>query len=415
MQATTSGEIHKKEVYLGNKNLKNVFEKQKNIFLEFIEKSNVLYGNKVSITDPALNYLNMIPEDSIEECLNNIILKEYYECEKIYPYLGDYMLHKLFNASKVKTGKRRIMFSKKEQNVFIKYLRSPVAKNIAEWLFKNTNLNRSINIEKYHGNSLLVESLKEFNFNIDYEYIFYNKTPIEDVKNYRFVIINGVIETVGEIHHLFFKANKTKEPYVIFCFGMSEEVKQTILKNNTMGRFKVYPVCLSVNDENALNILNDIAAIHNTSVVSSDLGQTISQEVSKDLPFGKKISFAKKNISINPVASNKQIEVHRTFLRKRIEEAQTKPDVRSDILKNRLKMFTGSRINFYIPNNLMRNTNQIREIDYFFRFVSSLRLKMKIVSLSGQKFYIPEDYINIVETKKKSLLDKIYNIQAIIV
>ena len=196
---------------------------------------------------------------------------------------------------------------------------------------------------------------------------------------------------------------------------MSEEVKQTILKNNTMGRFKVYPVCLSVNDENALNILNDIAAIHNTSVVSSDLGQTISQEVSKDLPFGKKISFAKKNISINPVASNKQIEVHRTFLRKRIEEAQTKPDVRSDILKNRLKMFTGSRINFYIPNNLMRNTNQIREIDYFFRFVSSLRLKMKIVSLSGQKFYIPEDYINIVETKKKSLLDKIYNIQAIIV
>ena len=226
MQATTSGEIHKKEVYLGNKNLKNVFEKQKNIFLEFIEKSNVLYGNKVSITDPALNYLNMIPEDSIEECLNNIILKEYYECEKIYPYLGDYMLHKLFNASKVKTGKRRIMFSKKEQNVFIKYLRSPVAKNIAEWLFKNTNLNRSINIEKYHGNSLLVESLKEFNFNIDYEYIFYNKTPIEDVKNYRFVIINGVLKQLEKFTTYFSKLIKQKSLTLFFVLECRKKLNK---------------------------------------------------------------------------------------------------------------------------------------------------------------------------------------------
>ena len=196
---------------------------------------------------------------------------------------------------------------------------------------------------------------------------------------------------------------------------MSGEVKETIIKNNAMGRFRVYPVCLSVNDENSLNILNDIAAIHDSSVVTSDLGQTISQEVSKDLPYGNKISFFKNNITINPVASKYKIEAHRKFLKKRIEEAETKPDVRIDVLQNRLRMFTGNRINFYIPDKLLSDTNYSRKIDYFFRFIANLRLKMRIVSLDNQKFYIPEHYVNIVESKRKSLMNKFSDIHAAIV
>jgi hypothetical protein len=262
---------------------------------------------------------------------------------------------------------------------------------------------------------VLIECLSDFIFNIDYDFSFFNKNKVHDIKNYRFIIINGIVESIGEIHHLLYNANNTKEPYVIFCFGMSEEVKQTILKNNSMGRFRVFPVCLSVNDESSLNILSDIAAIHDSSVVTSDLGQTISQEVRKDLPFGNKISFFKNRIAINPVANKTKIETHRLFLKKRIEEAETKPDVRVDVLQNRLKMFTGNRINFYVPEKLLSDTNYSRRIDYFFRFIACLKLKMKIVNLNCQKFYIPEHFINIVENKRKSLLNKFDNIHAAIV
>tara|TARA_B100001093_G_scaffold485513_1_gene519945 strand:+ start:20859 stop:22106 length:1248 start_codon:yes stop_codon:yes gene_type:complete len=415
MQVTTSGEIHKKEVFIGNDDIACIFKKQKDDFLNLIDKSSVLYNKDVVINDTALNYLNIIPENSLEECLKNIILKEYYNCEKMYPYLGDYMLHKLFQIKHTKISGGSFIFSKKDENKFISSLNSNVIENIANWFFSNTNLNRSINIEKYRGDTFLVECLSDFIFNIDYDFSFFSKIKGQDIKNYRFIIINGIIESIGEIHHLLYKANNTKEPYVLFCFGMSEEVKQTILKNNNMGRFRVLPVCLNVNDESSLNILNDIAAIHDSSVVTSDLGQTISQEVSKDLDFGKKISFFKNHIAINPVASKAKIESHRKFLKKRIEEAETRPDVRIDVLQNRLKMFTGNRINFYVPEQLLSDTNYSRRIDYFFRFIACLKLKMRIVNLNDQKFYIPDHFINIVESKRKSLISKFTNIHAAIV
>ena len=46
------------------------------------------------------------------------------------------------------------------------------------------------------------------------------------------VLVEGFIETEGEIHHLMHKASITKEPYVVFCTGMSTSVKMLILENN---------------------------------------------------------------------------------------------------------------------------------------------------------------------------------------
>ena len=58
----------------------------------------------------------------------------------------------------------------------------------------------------------------------------------------------------------------------------------------------------------------------------------------------------------------KQKETLGTWLASHIiEEAETKPDVRTDVLKNRLKMFTGKRINFYI-NGLCRKIFQLNYI-----------------------------------------------------
>ena len=125
--------------------------------------------------------------------------------------------------------------------------------------------------------------------------------------------------------------------------------------------------------------------------------------------------FFKNKICLEPVASEENIEKHRNFLKNRIEEARTKVDVRIDVLEQRLKMFTRSRINFYIPNFYFKSKTTSRELDYYFRFVSNLNKSMSVVTINNdQKFYIPIDCINIAEKKKKSLLDKFSNISAII-
>ena len=413
MRATTSGVIHKREVIIGNRLVKEFLDNQKNNFLKFCQQSNVVYDENTILSDNTLNYLNILPNNKVEESLKNILLKEYYECERMYPFLGDYLLHKMFDTSSVRQSKK-FVFEKRHENKFLTSLKNSATSEIAKWFFSNTNLNRSINIEKYHGRDITVESLEEFMFDMDYDFAFYSSKNPGDVKSYKFALINGIIESVGEIHHLLYKANETKQPFVIFCFGMSEEVKQTILNNNSAGKFKVYPVCLNVNDENSLNILNDMAAIHDSDVISSDLGQSISQEVRKELPTGHKICFYNGKISITPVASSKKIESHRRFLKSRIREAETKIDVRVDVLKNRLKMFTGKRINIFIPERLLQHKSQSREIDYLFRFIGKLSHPLTIVTLNGRKFYIPNAFIKIAQDKQKSLNLKFSQIEAIV-
>tara|TARA_R110001599_G_scaffold283490_2_gene485369 strand:+ start:10 stop:924 length:915 start_codon:yes stop_codon:yes gene_type:complete len=302
---------------------------------------------------------------------------------------------------------------KSEEN-FKKSLKYDISFNFADWFLGNVCLNRTVNIEEYHGEELSVECLEDFVFNIDYDYSFFETMYKKEYKNYRYVLINGVIESVGEIHHLLQKSNETKEAYVIFCFGMSNEVKSTIMKNNKMGRISVHPVCFNSSDESSLNILNDIAAMHGGSVLSSDLGITISQEVRKELPYGRKIKFLKNNIVIDPCISELEIKVHQNFLKKRLSDARYKPDVRCDILEKRIKNFTGKKLNIYFPISLKSNKRLVRELDYFLRFVSNLHKNMCIVGLNDEKFYIPIHFINIAKEKIKSLNKKFDDIHAVV-
>lgn len=409
MQVTTSGETHKE--ILEKDFVKSFLKKERELFDSLSLKRRALYDTKEIIEDTSLNYLNIVPDSTGSEVLKNIIISEYYKCESIYPYMGDLFIHSFFSA-KSKKGKKFI-FEKKLQDDFLKTFSKKENVLLASWLFENSCLERSININSYPGKDISIECLDEFLFDVDYDTSFIRNIPNE-AKNYKYVIINGFIESVGEIHHLLTEANQTKISYVIFCFGMNEEVKETILKNNKMGRLRVYPVSLNVNDENTLNILNDFAAIHGGHVVSSDMGESISQAVRKKLATGKKITFTNKGIVIKPCVSKDKIDLHRSFLKKRIDDAMIKADVNIDPLKKRLKMFTGKRINIYLPENFLSDKKLTRELDYFLRFMKNIKKSYRQIEIDSQKFYIPDDCIKIIDEKVESIKNNLNNIQKII-
>jgi len=409
MRATTSGVTHNVVV---DESLPNDFlksEKQK--FKKLLKFKNVYYNEDTIVSDASLNYLNLISENKVSRALKNILIKEYYECERIYPYLGDYFLFSLFD---IRLSQKRVnKFSKKNQNDFLNNLNSNHVIQITRWIFENINLKRSISVETYHGNDITLEVLDDFIFKCDYDYDFFVKTK-DPIKNYRIAIINGMIETVGEIHHLLHKANQNKEPYVIFCYGISEDVKQNIIKNNSLGRTRVYPVCLDANDENTLNILSDFAVIQGGSVISSDLGQTISQEVSKDLNISKEIMFLPGKIIIKPNVDRSVIVSHKNFIKNRIEIAKRKKDVKIEPLQNRLKSFTSSRLNVYIPSKLKKDKKVIRELDYVLRFMSNLSRTLTKVTICEQIFYMPDEFIRISREKLNSLRENFNNINVFI-
>lgn len=400
MQATISGVTHKAEVY--DKSIVQDFLKvEKERFYSLINK-NALYSNKSISNRTSLNYLNTSDDTDLSNSLRSLLLKEYFECEKMYPYLGELFLFKFFNKppDSIKNLSR---FHKKDQNSFLQTIKDDGIRQIIDWVFTNASLERTINIQAHEGNDFCVEPEDNFAFNFSYDFDFFANLSNVTFRNYKFVIVDGYIESVGEIHHLLESASKNKKPYVIFCYGMSEEVKYNIMKNNSRGAIKVFPVSLDTNDENTLNILNDIAVIHDGDIVTSNMGQTISQEVRKDLKSGKKISFYKNKIYIEPVCNYKKIESHKKFLFKRLEDAENKVDVNLEPIKNRIKNFSMKRLNLYIPKDLERNISFQNELRYCMFLFKNISKSIKILRFDKNVYYIPNDYENIVKRKAKSL------------
>lgn len=414
MQAIISGETPNKkiDVYTGNY-INDFLENEKKIFDSF-SKKHCLYQNKFSIIDSSLNYLNVIPTKKIDIPLKSLLLKEFNECDKLYPYLGDLFLESFFNNNKSSKNKF-FKFNKSYQQKFIDSIDDINVKNIILWLINNISIERNISIlENNDENDITLEVLEDFIFNINYDFDFFKKNRGIKIKDYRFLIIDGYIESVGEIHHLLENANTTKEPHVIFCHGISNDVKYNIIRNNAEGRIQVLPVSIDYN-ENTINFLNDLAVLHNSDVVSSKLGQTISQESRKQLSLGKSITFNNNQLVIKSVVSEDKIRLHRNFLKKRIDEAKLKSDINIEVLEKRLKSFSSKLIKIYIPTNLLRDKKFTRELDYSLRVISSFSDNLSFKKNKFKENYIiPKKFLKIVEDKIESLKFIFENIEIIL-
>ena len=412
MHQTICGETHKNEVY-SKEVIDRFVEKQNKSISNFIGKT-CLYSEKSLISDLVLNYLNDVPDNEIDTTLKNLILNEYLSCEKMYPYLGDYFITRFFDLEKKNKNKKSFIYHKKYENSLLSGINDKNVLNIADWLLRNITLEYNIILETSEEKDIYVDIIDDFVFNFKYDFDFYKNNRNLCVKDYNFIIIDGFLETASEIHHLMFKANETKEPYVIFCHGISAEVKYNILKNNKEGRTQVLPVSIDYNEE-TLNVLNDLAVLHNDLVVSSKLGQTISQAVRRKLKKGKSITFLENKLLIKSATSNSNISAHRKFLKRRIDNANKETDVNTDVILNRLKSFSLKSAKLFIPKHLNFKKSFVRELDYFLRILSNLSKNMILINtIAKENYIVPVNMIKNVEKRLNSLQNILYNIEKII-
>ena len=401
MQQTTYGEIRKKTKISSRKVIDDFLEKEEIAYSNILKYKNCLYEDNYIISDPSLNYLNLKANTNLDLQLKSVLYKEYLACEKIYPYLGDVLFSSYFSNQKIKSSDN-FVFTRKTYNSFIDSLVYDENKKLFEWIVENTSMDYTIDIKESVLSDVIVEKSNNVNLLFEYDSSFLGGKSFHTMKDYKFVIIDGYIESIGEIHHLLDQAYRTKIPHVIFCFGMSSEVDHVIKYNNTHSKFEVFPVVIKFNEE-TINILNDIAVLHNSHVVSSKTGQTISQAVREDLPTGKEITFNRTGFQIKPIASEQQLQLHRKFLKDRISTSSNNEN--SKYLLKRMKSFTSKSIKIFIPKNLNDNTGFLREVDYIFRFLSFINNPYKIVKINESKknYFIPGPFLTFVEEKVKSI------------
>lgn len=411
MHQTISGETRKeKTVSIKNRKVIDDFlKKDNNRFIELRNTENCLYDS-FSIDNPVFNYINENSYSKTEEMLKNLIRHQFDECEKYYPYLGDMFI--LAYHNQLKNNKfKSFLFRKNNVDNFIKTLNNEITKKLASCILENFSLDFVVNLKYKKINQVIVEKDSDLFFEADFDFDYLKNLNFE-IKNYNFVLIEGIIDSIGEIHHLLQKASENKEDYVIFCLGVNPSVKETIIKNNRMGITKVHVVSL-ISSESNLNILNDLAIIHdNADVISATKGQTISQEIRKGLPRGSSIKFEKNGMYIEPLCSKESMNQHKNFLKIRIEESEN--ETNKKLLIERLKKFQTKKLNVYLPDVFKKNVVLNREINYIMRFFSVINFQVCKVKINEKIVFIPADMIKILENKLNNIKKTINNLDKLI-
>ena len=177
-------------------------------------------------------------------------------------------------------------------------------------------------------------------------------------------------------------ASETKEPFLVFCRGMSDSVASTISLNLARKTIDLIPISVGF-DENTLNILNDIAIVVGCDIVSHLQGDLISTCIKK---LGKidKVEIEKnKKISIYCKSSNKKLTHHLKYLRNK--KSKMELGGVSDLIENRIRSLSSNKVTIEVGTDLCSEfPGVIEKFDFFFR---SLRAYMTsgITSVSDEK------------------------------
>lgn len=408
MRQTTSGETPKIKIY-GSKSVKEFIEDSKEKFESDDLTKSCVYDNLKQTNDRIINFLNTFEsgeEYSPKGQIKQILKKEFDDCESIYPYLGNAFLY-LFFERKILESKSIKVFSKNTYKNFIKSIPEENARNIVNFIISESSPDRQIEVQSSYISEIEMIFRDQTFFKLDFDVDFLGNKKEVTLKNYRFAIIDGYIESVGEIHHLLHYAAKNKEPYVIFCFGISEEVKRVIIENNTKGITQIIPVNLVFGEE-TVNILNDIALVHDSDVISSLKGQTISQEMRKELSVGKEITINRQGFSVEPIVKEDIVRDHIKYLQKRINEAD--PETNVNVIKNRIKNIKSKSVVIHVNKDLANNFSFNRSLDYGLRMIKNSDQPYYHVSLENKKILIPISIYNFLNKKVNTVKEMIYNI-----
>ena len=224
-------------------------------------------------------------------------------------------------------------------------------------------------LEKINSSDSQIRYMSGYTFEIGVSsnYIQNKECRFNDVRCF---VIDGFVESVGEIHHLLESAAKNNLPHVIFARHFSEDVDSTFLYNFKRGTLNIIPVSVGF-DENTLNILNDISICTGAELVSPLKGDLISSAVQNDPVVVKKITISKNAISI--VANdNDKIKSHLKYLNDKRMKSYDHPEI-VEIFDKRIKSLSSGRIEIKIGTDMLSEDPQIVErFDLIFRKIRSM-------------------------------------------
>jgi len=199
-----------------------------------------------------------------------------------------------------------------------------------------------IHIKKDTSKETVIESLAGHTLNLGmHEGLVRATEGYWKASDCRVCLIDGIIENVGEIHHLLEFFNKNKLPLLIAARGFADDVISTLSTNMVRKTLNCMPFVVGVN-ERSVNTLADMGILCGCDVVSSLKGELISSIDPETLPSVNSIIHNVGSLTISSSNNKHAVILHKT----RIEEKRSEShEMMSDYYLERINFLAGECIN----------------------------------------------------------------------
>jgi len=203
-----------------------------------------------------------------------------------------------------------------------------------------------IKLKKSINDKTFIESSNSYHFNVESLV----KQKRSHIKSLKAVCIDGFVEDVSELHHLFqhFSTNETGRPLAIFCRGMSDDVLNTISVNNNRESLTCFPFKVQFDVEN-VNTLVDIAVVAGCDVVSCLKGELISSINVSNLRDIDSMLIINDGILLKNSRTTDVVRSHIDRLKKKAEDSREES---KEFIFKRIKSLSANSIDIAIPDDI---------------------------------------------------------------
>jgi len=245
-----------------------------------------------------------------------------------------------------------------------------IQEKISKTIVDNSNIKSPIFLERSEKRETILSFSSGYNFEIPIDAEILSKGASWERNNVKVLIIDGMIESIGEIHHILEKAASEKNPTVMFVRSMADDVRLTLKLNIKRGTIDLIPVEVGFNEE-TINILNDIAICCNSDIISTHKGDLISTSGIIDLITVRKITITSKGINIINDASEDILASHLKYLEEK-RNLSPSPEINS-MFDKRVRSLSSGKILIRIGDDLLRlDPQSMEKFDKFFRELRTL-------------------------------------------
>jgi hypothetical protein len=208
----------------------------------------------------------------------------------------------------------------------------------------------NIVVEETENQNSIVELQFGYNFSVNSFKGFIPSFGTWMRSNVKVLFVDGLIEKVSELDKILSKSFETKIPLMVMAQGFSEEVIATFYTNNSRGNFEVMPVRLEQSLE-SLNVLNDIAVVCGSDIVSSLKGESLALVDYGQLPTVEKISLTNDVLTINNSSTRGSVIAHLNYLKNRRNEQSYNSSVSdlADLTTKRIQNLLSHMVKISLP------------------------------------------------------------------